>query len=98
MSISSEKATVEKMIRLYCRLKHKQKHLCGDCKALNEYAQRKLDDCCFGDSKPACKKCIVHCYTPQKREKIKEIMRFSGPKMLFYYPLDVIKHSLRRVK
>jgi hypothetical protein len=32
----------------------------------------------FGDNKPACKQCPVHCYQPAKREEMKQIMRWAG--------------------
>jgi len=92
MSIQSEKATVEKMIRLYCRLNHKQHDICAHCAQLVKYTHGKLDLCVFGEQKPACKKCNIHCYSSENREKVKEIMRFSGPRMLFYHPLDFLKH------
>ena len=89
----SEKKTVSKMLRLYCRFKHRQRNsLCEDCRKLEDYAHRRLEHCKFGEDKPACEKCTVHCYKPEYREKIREVMRFSGPRMLFYYPRDAVKH------
>jgi len=89
----SEKKTVSKMLRIYCRFKHGQyESLCPDCRQLNDYAHQRLERCKFGADKPPCQKCTVHCYKPEYREKIKEVMRFAGPRMLFFYPLDAIKH------
>ena len=91
-----EKDTVSKMIRIYCRLKHKQKNsLCPDCRNLEDYAHNRLERCTFGENKPACEKCTVHCYKPQYREKIREVMRFAGLRMLFFYPADAFKHFLK---
>ena len=88
-----EKKTVSKMIRIYCRFKHGQKDsLCPDCKQLEEYAHRRLERCKFGEDKPSCQKCPIHCYKPEYREKMKEVMRFSGPKMVFFHPADAIRH------
>ncbi len=90
---SREKKTVSNMIRIYCRAKHGQRNgFCDDCQQLEEYAHRRLERCPFGEKKPVCKKCPVHCYKPEYREKIKEIMRFSGPRMLIYHPLEAVKH------
>lgn len=91
--ISSEKTTVERMINLYCRKKHGNKVLCPECEELKAYALKRLDKCPFGDDKPACKVCKVHCYKPEKRDKIREIMRFSGPRMLLYDPLGLLRHK-----
>ncbi len=88
-----EKVTVSKMIRIYCRSKHGgKKMLCADCKQLGDYALERLERCPFGDNKPACNTCSVHCYQPQYREKIREVMRFSGPRMIFRYPIDAVRH------
>ena len=32
------------------------------------------------------------------REKIREVMRFSGPRMLFYHPTVAIRHIIESVK
>jgi len=93
-AINYEKETVEKMIRLYCAKKHKSRNnkLCNECAAINEYAAQRLIHCPFGDQKMACADCKVHCYKPEMRNKIRQIMRFSGPRMLIYYPLDFLRH------
>jgi len=89
----SEKKTVSKMLRIYCRFKHGQEDsLCEDCKRLEDYAHHRLERCKFGERKPACEKCTVHCYKPEYREKIREVMRFSGQRMLFFHPVDAVKH------
>lgn len=97
-TIRYEKETVEKMIHLYCRKKHKTKseHLCPDCEAIRNYALERLDKCPFGDEKSSCNRCKVHCYKPEMRQRIREIMRFSGPRMLIYYPFDFVKHYVRK--
>jgi hypothetical protein len=92
--IDSEKKVVEKMIRMYCRKMHAQNNLCESCNALTQYALERLDKCPFKDSKPACKVCKIHCYNNEMRQKIREVMRFSGPRILFSYPKDFLLHLL----
>lgn len=87
-----EKETVSFMIRLYCRKKHGCKTLCPECAALDEYARMRSDKCPFMETKTFCANCKVHCYRPEMREKIREVMRFSGPRMLFYHPVMAIRH------
>jgi hypothetical protein len=92
-----EKNTVSKMIRIYCRAKHQQRDgLCPECKQLESYAHRRLEHCPYKKDKPACKKCPVHCYKNEYKEKIKKVMRFSGPRMLFCYPADALRHFTRK--
>lgn len=92
--IEFEKHTVRRMIRLYCRKKEGNKELCTNCSTLLEYALKRLEQCRFKNEKPACKKCTVHCYAPGQREQIRKIMRYSGPRLLFYHPLAAIRHLM----
>ncbi|MFR8835497.1 MULTISPECIES: nitrous oxide-stimulated promoter family protein [Bacteroides] len=90
--IDREKRIVELMIRLYCRKKEKNKYLCIQCEELLRYAHARLDHCPFGENKSSCKQCTVHCYKPVMRERMRQVMRFSGPRMLLYTPWEAIKH------
>lgn len=94
--ITYEKIIVDHMISLYCRKKHKNKTLCDDCEALKNYATERLSKCPFGDEKGACKDCKVHCYNKDMRERIREVMRFSGPRMFIYHPLECVKYIMRK--
>lgn len=94
MRIEKEKRIVELMIRLYCRKKEKNAELCPQCEELLRYAQARLSHCPFGDGKTACKKCQVHCYKPAMRERIREVMRYAGPRMMLYAPLATLKHLM----
>jgi hypothetical protein len=92
--IDREKKTVAKMIGIYCKLNHGASDLCEECPGMLVYAYEKLDKCPYGLEKPACNNCPVHCYKPEQREKMKEIMRFSGPKMLLRHPYLAIMHLI----
>lgn len=72
--------------------------LCPACAALRAYALRRLDACRFGAAKPPCERCPIHCYAPACREQIRAVMRYAGPRMLLYAPLDALWHLLRRLK
>ncbi len=94
-----EKKTVALMIKLYCRKKHGTKsELCPECKALSEYAAMRSDKCPFMESKTFCSNCKVHCYKPDMREKIREVMRFSGPRMILYHPIMAVRHVIESKK
>ena len=84
-----EKRMVSEMIALYCRKKHHTKGgLCPECADLEAYARMRSDKCPFMETKTFCSNCKVHCYKPVMREKIREVMRFSGPRMLFSHPVN----------
>ena len=90
-----EKAMVNDMIALYCRKKHGTRGgLCPDCAALAAYAEQRSDRCPFMETKTFCSNCKVHCYKPEMREKIREVMRFSGPRMLLVHPAAAIRHVI----
>jgi len=91
--LQRERITVKKMIELYCKLNHGV-DLCSDCSRLMDYADMKLAKCPFGDKKPACNECSVHCYKSEERDAIRKIMRFSGPKMIFRHPYLAIWHII----
>lgn len=94
-----EKQTVALMIRLYCRKKHGTKqNLCRDCEALSRYAMQRSDKCPFMETKTFCSNCKVHCYRPEMREQIRTIMRFSGPRMIFYHPIMALRHVVESKK
>ena len=94
--IAYEKKTVGLMVELYCRLRERNRALCADCQALIVYAHQRLDRCKFGNEKCRCKVCSVHCYNPKMREKIRAVMRFAGPRMLFYHPITTLRYLLFR--
>lgn len=75
---------------------HSGQGLCGDCRELLEYSLARLEHCKFGNAKTKCHKCPVHCYRPDMREKIRTVMRFSGPRMLLYHPLEALRYLFSR--
>ncbi|NAI04097.1 nitrous oxide-stimulated promoter family protein [Escherichia coli] len=85
--ISREKLTIKKMIDLYQAKCPQASAEPEHYEALFVYAQKRLDKCVFGEEKPACKQCPVHCYQPAKREEMKQIMRWAGPRMLWRHPI-----------
>lgn len=89
----TEKQVVSLMIRVYCKGRHGRKSgLCEDCAALERYAHSRSDHCPFMEEKTFCSNCKVHCYKPEMREKIRAVMRYSGPRMIFYHPVMALRH------
>lgn len=92
--IEREKHVVSRMISLYCRHRLKAKDMPEEYKLLIDYAHRRLDHCKYGEHKTACKKCPIHCYAPRQRELMRDVMRWMGPRMIIYSPLEAIRHIL----
>lgn len=95
--LKNEKITVKVMVEIFCHHKHNTKEsLCMECEALLNYSTKRIDLCTYGDNKPVCSSCTVHCYQKDFRDKIKEVMRFSGPRMIFHHPILAIRHLLKK--
>lgn len=97
--LAVEHQTIAKMTKIYCQHFHKVPYTnCQSCQAFVGYAEKKLDRCVYGQAKPACKNCPIHCYKPTEKQLAQQIMRFAGPKMLFKHPILAIKHLLKAKK
>lgn len=94
-----EKKVVNKMIVIYCKAHHNpQSGICEECSVLKNYAMKRLENCPFGENKPTCGSCTIHCYKNDMRQKIKEVMRFAGPRMLFRHPVNAIQHFYKEYR
>lgn len=90
-----ERIIVSAMISMYCTAHHgRNTELCNDCSNLDNYTATRLQRCIFGDQKPVCKECPVHCYSPAMREKMRAVMRWAGPKMIYRHPLYAFIHVI----
>ena len=94
INISQERATVRAMIRIYCRYNHQADPLCKNCTELWDYADERLTKCPFGLEKPTCQNCPIHCYKPEMRQQVKEVMRYAGPRMIWHHPIMAIRHLI----
>lgn len=91
--IARESKTLGAMIRIYCRGRHGSKGgLCSECAELRAYAERRLGKCPYGAGKPTCAKCPIHCYRPDMREQIRQVMRYAGPRMIWRHPVLAAFH------
>jgi hypothetical protein len=98
--LEREKKTLLAMLNIYCRNNHKSgsKKLCPDCQQLHEYAEERLQKCPFGPSKGPCSQCEIHCYKPDMRKRIRDVMRYSGPRMLGKHPVLALSHLIKEKK
>jgi len=96
MKQEKEIRVVGYMVKLYCRSKHgsKRGQLCKECAELMDYIILRRERCRFGDEKPFCANCKVQCYKPDMKEKVRKVMRFSGPRLLIRHPILVVQHLL----
>jgi len=95
--LARELATLHAMAGIYCGDQHGTRgtargKLCAECRSLTDHATRRLDRCVFGDDKPTCANCKVHCYTATMREQVRVVMRYAGPRMLWRHPFLALAH------
>lgn len=87
------------MIRLFCKSNHHDNcNLCYECLSLLHYSHDRIDNCPFSIEKPICNRCPIHCFKKDMREKIKKVMLFSGPRMIWKHPILALFHILDKVK
>ena len=93
--MAREYKTIKAMIRIFCHDHHgTTESLCPDCRELLDYARLRLTHCPFQEKKTTCGNCTVHCYKPAMREKVREVMRYVGPRMIFRHPFMALCHTL----
>jgi hypothetical protein len=93
--LAREWETLTTMVRIYCRDHHcATARLCTECEQFLAHANRRLERCRFGPEKPTCAKCPVHCYQRERREQVRVVMRYAGPRMLWEYPIMCLRHWL----
>ena len=104
--LKREMQTLMCMTRIYCDDHHEGEPrsgqgMCEECLALMNYAHKRLEKCPYGDEKPTCHNCPVHCYKVSQRERVREIMRYAGPRMTLKHPVRALTHlydKFRRVE
>ena len=93
--IDREWQTLKAMISLYCKDRHgSEKGLCQKCDELQDFARFRLEKCPYEEEKPTCSNCPIHCYRPDRREEIREVMRHAGPRMLKRHPILAMRHLI----
>ena len=94
--LARERLTMTRMVGIYCSARHDSggNGLCARCRKFLDYAEVRLQKCPYGNRKPTCTNCPVHCYKPARKAQARAIMRFAGPRMLLRHPLLTIAHQL----
>ncbi|MEI6206371.1 MAG: nitrous oxide-stimulated promoter family protein [Desulfuromonadales bacterium] len=93
-------------VEVYCAGKHGElerepfslpedlgkRRMCAECAGFMAYAVARRLTCPLEEEKPSCKHCRIHCYAGPQRVKVKEIMSYSGRRLLLRGRLDYVWH------
>lgn len=97
-----EKEILASMIEVYCRgnkhISRSEKELCPSCRDLLDYSSLRVDKCPFMETKTYCANCHVHCYKQDRRDEIRQVMKYAGPRIVFKHPLMTIDHGWQSFK
>jgi hypothetical protein len=97
-----EYRTMECMVEIWCADHHgtdvRASGPCADCREFLAYAARRLEKCPYGEAKPTCAKCPIHCYKRAQRELARDIMRYAGPRMPFRHPWLSLMHLADKLR
>jgi len=97
---------VGKFVEVYCSDKHQgverqpfilpenlgSRRFCAECTSFMMYAINRRLKCPLEAEKPSCKRCRIHCYSGEQLARVKEIMAYSGRKLMMRARLDYIWH------
>lgn len=99
-----EKTTTSHMIAMHCAGNHDAalrtemaycgQRVCAECAELDAYSVLRTERCRNMHVKTSCEECDNHCYAPEMRERIRQAMRYSGPRMIAKHPIAAVRHLL----
>ena len=97
--LKSEAQTIRVMVEEFCSYHHGTSGhmLCPKCQAFLDYALKRLACCPYGEDKPVCGSCKIHCYKPAERETARQVMRWAGPRLIFSHPLMAVSHVVDKL-
>jgi hypothetical protein len=97
-----EYRTMACMVEIWCAHHHGSTAgaagVCVACRNFLDYAARRLEKCPYGEAKPTCAKCPIHCYKRAQREQAREIMRYAGPRMTLRHPWLSLMHLVDKLR
>ena len=93
--------TMQAMVEIYCKAHHPLKPsqgVCLQCSEFLSYANTRLDRCPYGQDKPTCNKCPVHCYKPHMKQRARECCYLIQFLPLSIYWQNANRHQACRQK
>ena len=94
-----EKRTVALMIRLYCRKKHGTKKIfVPNAKHFRSMRCSAVINAPLWKPRPFALTAVCIVTSRKCVKKIREVMRFSGPRMILHHPVMAVRHVIESKK
>ena len=94
-----DRKILEAMGRIFCKAHHSGEKdpygLCPSCRETVEATLVRTAVCPYGHE-GNCQDCDIHCQRGEAQERIREIMRYAAPRMVFRHPLMTAEYLRRK--
>lgn len=97
--LEKDRKTIEAIGRIYCSAHHDgQKDSAGLCEACRETVEATLARvaACPNGHDGNCQDCEIHCQRGEAQERIREIMRYSAPRMALRHPAMTVGYLRKK--
>lgn len=99
--VDKDRQTLEAIGRIFCSAHHNEARdsegLCPSCRATIDATLERAAACPYGHE-TNCEDCRVHCQRGEAQARIREIMRYSAPRMAVRHPLMTMEYLRKKRK
>ena len=98
--VEKDRKTLEAIGRIYCNAHHDGDKdaagLCATCRETVDATLARTEACPFGHT-GNCQDCKVHCQRGETQARIREMMRYSAPRMALRHPLMTAEYLRKKL-
>lgn len=100
--IKRDLRTLQAIGSIYCAAHHvdapKNPHgMCAECAATIAFTHDRASNCPNGHT-GNCADCAIKCNRGEQQQRIKAIMKYAAPRMLFKHPLMTLEYALKKLR
>ena len=101
-SEQKDRAILEAIGTIYCRAHHAEcaqdaAGLCPECREVVETTLAKAQTCPYGHS-GNCQDCDTQCQRGTSKQRVKAMMRYAAPRMVYRHPLMTLSYVSKKFK
>lgn len=99
--VDKDRRTLEAIGRIFCSNHHEgvkdAAGLCPSCRSTIDDTLERAAACPYGHD-TNCEDCHVHCQRGEAQVRIREIMRYSAPRMAIQHPVMTLEYLRKKRK